>query len=41
MLYHSSTMTSQSILMMDNEGPNKVEQGTTLIFPYLVYDPHS
>ena len=41
MLYHSATMTSQSILMMDNDGPDKVEQGTTLIFPYLVYDPHS
>lgn len=39
MLFHSSTTTSQSILMMKYEGPKEVEQGTTLVFPYLVYDP--
>jgi hypothetical protein len=24
---------------MDYEGPEKVEQGATLTFPYMVYDP--
>lgn len=39
MLYHSSTTTTQAILLMDCEGPTEVEQGATLIFPYMVYDP--
>ena len=39
MLYHSSTTTTQAILMMNYEGPEKVEEGTTLVFPYMVYDP--
>lgn len=39
MLYHSSTTTTQAILMMHYEGPTEVEQGATLTFPYMVYDP--
>lgn len=39
MLYHSSTTTSQAILLMSYEGPTVVEEGATLIFPYMVYDP--
>ena len=39
MLYHSSTTTTQAILLMNYEGPSKVEEGATLIFPYMVYDP--
>lgn len=39
MLYYSSTTTTQAILLMNHEGPTTVEQGTTLVFPYLVYDP--
>ena len=39
MLYYSSTMTTQAILLMNYEGPEKVEQGATLTFPYMVYDP--
>lgn len=39
MLYHSSTTTTQAILFMNYEGPKEVEQGATLTFPYLVYDP--
>lgn len=39
MLYHSSTTTTQAILMMNYEGAKEVEQGTTLTFPYMVYDP--
>ena len=39
MLYHSSTTTTQAILMMSYEGIKEVEQGATLKFPYLVYDP--
>ena len=39
MLYHSSTTTTQAILFMNYEGPEQVEQGATLTFPYLVYDP--
>ena len=39
MLYHSSTTTTQAILLMNYEGPKKVEEGATLIFPYMVYDP--
>lgn len=38
-LYHSSTMTTQAILLLKYEGPTQVEQGTTLTFPYMVYDP--
>lgn len=39
MLYHSSTTTTQAILLMNYEGPSNVEQGATLTFPYMVYDP--
>ena len=39
MLYHSSTTTTQAILLMNYEGPVKVEEGATLTFPYMVYDP--
>lgn len=39
MLYHSDTTTTQAILMMRYEGETEVEQGTTLTFPYMVYDP--
>ena len=39
MLYHSSTTTTQAILLMNYEGPEKVEEGATLVFPYMVYDP--
>ena len=39
MLYHSSTTTTQAILMMNYEGPEKVEEGATIVFPYMVYDP--
>lgn len=39
MLYYSPTTTAQAILMMNYEGPTEVEQGMTLEFPYLVYDP--
>ena len=39
MLYHSSTTTTQAILLMHYEGPEKVEEGATLVFPYMVYDP--
>lgn len=39
MLYHSSTTTAQAILLMNYEGPAEIEQGTTLTFPYMVYDP--
>ena len=39
MLYHSSTTTTQAILLMNYEGPEKVEEGATLIFPYMIYDP--
>lgn len=39
MLYYSTTTTTQAILLMNNEGPTTVEQGATLKFPYLVYDP--
>ena len=39
MLYYSSTTTTQSILLMDYIGPTNVEQGATITFPYLVYDP--
>ena len=36
MLYYSY---NQAILMLDYKGPKEVEQGATLTFPYLVYDP--
>lgn len=39
MLYHSSTTTTQAILLMNYEGPEKVEEGATIVFPYMVYDP--
>ena len=39
MLYHSSTTTTQAILLMNYEGPSKVEEGATIVFPYMVYDP--
>ena len=39
MLYYSTTTTTQAILLMDHDGPEVVDQGTTLVFPYLVYDP--
>ena len=39
MLYYSSTTTTQAILMMSYEGPAVVEQGATIKFPYMVYDP--
>lgn len=39
MLYYSSTTTTQAILLMRYEGPSTVEQGATLVFPYMVYDP--
>ena len=39
MLYYSSTTTTQAILLMNYEGPTNVEQGATLTFPYMVYDP--
>ena len=39
MLYHSTSTTTQAILLMNYEGPEKVEEGATLIFPYMVYDP--
>ena len=39
MLYHSATTTTQAILLMNYEGPDQVEQGATLTFPYMVYDP--
>ena len=39
MLYYSSTTTTQAILMMNYEGPAIVEQGSTIKFPYMVYDP--
>lgn len=39
MLYYSSTTTTEAILLMDYEGPIEVEQGATLTFPYMVYDP--
>ena len=38
-LYHSSTTTTQAILLMKYEGPKEIEQGSTLSFPYMVYDP--
>lgn len=38
MLYYSPITTTQSILLMYN-GPKEVEQGATLTFPYMVYDP--
>ena len=37
MLYYSSTTTTQAILLMKYEGPANVEQGATLVFPYLVF----
>lgn len=39
MLFHSKTSTTQAILMMQYEGPKEVEQGATLTFPYMVYNP--
>ena len=39
MLYYSDSATTQSILLMKYEGPTEVEQGATLVFPYMVYDP--
>ena len=39
MLYHSTSTTTQAILLMNYEGPEKVEEGATLVFPYMVYDP--
>lgn len=39
MLYYSASTTTQAILMMNYEGPAEVEQGATLVFPYMVYDP--
>ena len=39
MLYYSSTTTTQAILMMSYEGPAVIEQGATIKFPYMVYDP--
>lgn len=39
MLYYSDSTTTQAILLMDYEGPTEVEQGATLLFPYMVYDP--
>lgn len=39
MLYYSSTTTTQAILLMNYEGPERVEEGETIVFPYMVYDP--
>lgn len=39
MLYYSDSTTTQAILLMKYEGPTEVEQGATLVFPYMVYDP--